>query len=337
MASLRAFLAICYPMVLLLSVNFPISQSIGINYGLLGNNLPPASTAVNLFKQKGWTQIRLFDPNPNALTALKGSGIQIILGTRNEDITTLASSVESATAWFNTYVQPYLENNIISYITVGNEVIPGTSSDSIPAAMGNLHTVLRSRQIMETKVSTVVATTVLANSYPPSATVFSTAAQGTMTSVLKVLSEIGSPLMVNVYPYFAYASDPANIKLEFAQFTSTAPGFKDGELSYFNLFDAMVDGFHWAIEKSGYGSVNLVVAESGWPSAGNGAFTSVELARNYNNKLKEHIGSGAGTPKKPGGLSEGFVFALFNENQKPNEVERNFGLFYPDMTPVYDF
>lgn len=141
--------------------------------------------------------------------------------------------------------------------------------------------------------------------------------------------------MLNVYPYFAYAADPADIKLEYAQFTATSAVVQDRGLSYFNLFDAMVDAFLWAMEAAGAPGVDVVVSESGWPSAGNGQFTSPELAATYNKNFKEHIESNKGTPKRPGASIEGFIFALFNEDQKPAGMEQNFGLFYPNMNPVY--
>jgi hypothetical protein len=60
----------------------------------------------------------------------------------------------------------------------------------------------------------------------------------------------------------------------------------------------------------------------------------MENARAYNQGLIDHVAHG--TPKKPVPI-EVYLFAMFNENQKPGEeTERNFGLFYPtNKAPVY--
>ncbi|KAM2291612.1 hypothetical protein ACFX1S_026847 [Malus domestica] len=185
------------------------------------------------------------------------------------------------------------------------------------------------------KVTTVLPATALGVSYPPSAGQFSGEAAGIMASICPFLNYQGSPLMINVYPYFAYASKASDIPLDYAQFTATKPWLQDGNLSYYNLFDATVDAFFSAIEKSGGPDVAVVVSESGWPSAGNGDFTDTELAGTYVRNFVRHITSNVGTPKRPGAYIEGFVFAMFNENQKPSEEEQNFGIFYPNKKPVY--
>ena len=80
---------------------------------------------------------------------------------------------------------------------------------------------------------------------------------------------------------FSYAADPENISLDHALFQGKAPMFKDGNLTYWNLFDA----FLWALEKIGGTELTVMVGESGWPSAGNGAPTTSELASTYLNQF----------------------------------------------------
>lgn len=143
--------------------------------------------------------------------------------------------------------------------------------------------------------------------------------------------------MINVYPYLAYKSEPGNVRLDYAQFTATDTVVQDGDYSYRNMFDAMVDAFLAAMEKAG-GNVRVVVSESGWPSDGNGNATTSELAGTYNKNFMNHILAKEGTPRRPDEYIEGFIFAMFNENQKPSGEEQHFGLFYPNKqpSPVYD-
>ncbi|XWS48597.1 hypothetical protein CRYUN_Cryun13aG0090200 [Craigia yunnanensis] len=89
----------------------------------------------------------------------------------------------------------------------------------------------------------------------------------------------------------------------------------------------------------GFNDVEIVIAETGWPSMGDSTQVGVDAksAAEYNGNLMRHVTSGAGTPLMPNRTFETYIFALFNENLKPGPTcERNFGLFRPDMTPVYD-
>ncbi|KAK9922134.1 hypothetical protein M0R45_030614 [Rubus argutus] len=89
------------------------------------------------------------------------------------------------------------------------------------------------------------------------------------------------------------------------------------------------------VEKAGGSSLKIVVSGTGWPSAGgDGQVTTKENARIYNSNVINHVKGG--TPKKPEGPMETYIFALFNEDQKQGEeTEKNFGLFYPSKEPVY--
>ncbi|XP_031498553.1 glucan endo-1,3-beta-glucosidase-like [Nymphaea colorata] len=302
---------------------------------MVADNLPAPVDVVKLFTDKGIAAMRLYEPNTDALTALKGSPIEVMLGVRNEDLASIAGSQAAADDWVHTNVAAYSDVKI-KYITAGNEVIPGPNSQYVLPAMQNLLKSLTAASLSSSiRVSTVVSMSVLGSSYPPSQGAFSDVTAAVMSDIVSFLSSNGSPFLANVYPYFAYTGSPGQIALPYALFAGDAPVVQDGALSYHNLFDAMVDALYSALEKAGGSSVGIVISESGWPSAGSDAAT-VANAQAYVNNFISHVTSGDGTPKRPGKPIEAYVFAMFNENQKPGEaVEQNFGLFYPSMQPVY--
>ncbi|KAI6682037.1 hypothetical protein NL676_035918 [Syzygium grande] len=306
----------------------------GVCYGMLGDNLPTPAAAIQLYKNHNIGTLQLYDPNPEALQALGNSGISVILGTKNEDLPNLASSVEAAKSWIDAHVLPYQGVNI-KYIAVGNEVIPGESAQCVLPAMQNLQSALSGSSFSSVATTTAVSGTVLGGSYPPSSGAFTDDAKRALSGILQFLSDTHAPLLINVYPYFAYAANPTNIRLDYALFTAPGPVVRDGDLSYWNLLDAMVDAYYAAMERENFPNVGVAISESGWPSAGNGNFTTPQLALTYNRNFMKKIVAGTGTPKRPDSHLDGNIFAMFNEDLKSAGVEQNFGLFYPDGTPVY--
>lgn len=102
---------------------------------------------------------------------------------------------------------------------------------------------------------------VVVNSSPPSNGVFQD--PSVMSPIVHFLASNGAPLLVSVYPYFAY-KDSSDIDLNFALFEPSSTTVVDANgLTYTNIFDAMVDAVHAALDKAGAGGVGVVVAESG--------------------------------------------------------------------------
>ncbi|PHT87247.1 putative glucan endo-1,3-beta-glucosidase GVI [Capsicum annuum] len=308
-------------------------DGIGVNYGLLGNNLPPPAQVINFLKSKNIQNIRMFDPNTDVLKALENSGISVILGARNEDLQALASDPNFATNWVNTNVIPHASTVNIAYISAGNEVIPGPYATFVLGALQSLDSALKANNL-NIPVTTTAALNVLGTSYPPSNGAFSEDSIQFMKPVAIFLAARQSPLLANIYPYLAYSGDPTHIQLDYALSRSTAPIESDGSFQYNNLFSAMLDSLYAALEKIEQSSVEVVVAETGWPSAGD-VYATKGNAQTYANNLISHVSSGHGTPRRPGKALKTYIFALFNENEKPAGTEQNYGLFYPDMTEVY--
>ncbi|RZC76114.1 hypothetical protein C5167_000211 [Papaver somniferum] len=307
---------------------------IGVCYGTVADNLPSPQEVINLYKKYGIQMMRIFSPTPEILEALRGTGILLSVGIVNDDLKALSSSQESANSWVATNIVPYKDNVTFGWITAGNEVIPGTLAQYVPGAMTNIYNALVNVSLDQIKVTTVVPASALGATYPPSAGAFKDEVVDVMTQISKFLQSHGAQLMVNVYPYFAYAENSADISLPYAQFAADTP-IVDGNLNYYSLYAAMVDSFNAALEKIGTPDVVVAVSESGWPSAGNEPYSSIENAKAYNTNLMSHVLS-EGTPRRPNQEYDVFLFAMFNEDLKqPAGVEQNFGLFYPNMEPVY--
>lgn len=311
-------------------------DKIGVNYGMLGN-LPPADQVVRLMMNNNIGKMRIFEANTNALKAFANSGIDVIVGVENFRLQELGSSQEAADSWVNNSIVPFYPATNIKYIAVGNEILANTNDGLyLLPAMRNIQAAVQNKNLQNNiKVSTAHNMNVIGIGFPPSNGDFRDDLKATMGSMLKFLSDHGSPFMANVYPYFSYIGNRDAISLDYALFKSTSTVVQDRDRNYNNLFDAMADTLFSAIEALGYSTVPLVITETGWPSAGEDVAT-VENAQSYNNNLIKHVLSNVGTPMRPGKDIETYIFALFNENSKPgDETERHFGLFNPDQTPAY--
>ncbi|XP_008778544.2 glucan endo-1,3-beta-glucosidase-like isoform X2 [Phoenix dactylifera] len=316
-------------------------SGIGVNYGKLGNNLPPpAQVAQFLARNTVIDRVKLFDTDPATLQAFDNTDLAIDVTISNDLIPNL-TNLSFAKYWIQANILPYIAATNITRILVGNEVVSAADKSliaSLVPAMQNLHTALVGASLQhKIKVSSPHSLGILAASAPPSVGRFQ---DGYDTAVMKplltFLRATGSPFMVNPYPFFGSTRDT----LDYALFRLNSGVVDDNTgLTYTNMLDAQLDAIFSAMKLLGFTDVEIVVAETGWPSMGDAWEVGADMdsARDYNKNLVRHAASGIGTPLMPNRTFDTYIFSLFNENLKPGPTsERNFGLFYPNMTPVYD-
>lgn len=69
---------------------------LGVCYGELGQDLPPISTTIKLLKELHADAVRLYDANPSVLTALRGTGIGVIVSVLDSELQDFAQNPTTA-------------------------------------------------------------------------------------------------------------------------------------------------------------------------------------------------------------------------------------------------
>ncbi|XP_059277298.1 glucan endo-1,3-beta-glucosidase 12-like [Lycium ferocissimum] len=331
--------------ILLLSfLSVANSGSVGINYGRIANNLPSPVQVVQLLKTQGVNKVKLYDTDSNVLKSLSGSNISVTVALPNEQLSDAASKQSFTDSWVQSNILSYYPKTLIEFIAVGNEVFadPNNTTRFLVPAMKNVYSSLVKYNVAsKIKVTSPVALSALGNSYPSSSGSFKPdLIEPVIKPMLGFLKQTGSPLMVNIYPFFAYIANTDTISLDYALFRDnkgqTDP--KNG-LVYKSLFEAQIDAVYAAMKALNFDDVAMAISETGWPSKGDESEVGATAANAaaYNGNLVRRVLTGSGTPLKPNEPLNVYLFALFNENQKPGPTsERNYGLFYPNQQKVYN-
>lgn len=331
-------------------------QQVGVCYGTFADNQPSAQEAVALVQSVGIRRMRLYGPDHNALQSLRNTNIEVMLGVPNEQLQWIASSQGNANRWIQDNVRNYQDVNF-RFIVVGNGITPvhdqtSQFSQFVLQAMQNIQNAISAFGLQNRmRVSTAVdQSEILTPSYQPSQAEFRPEARQFIDPIIRFLNNNNNaPLLVNLHPFFSYVykkadipidleaqahREPRSARLDYATFRSSLTTVTDGPLTYTNVFDAMVDSVHSALEKAGGSSLDVVVSEIGWPTAGDNA-ANMDNARTHNVGLMNHVHN-YGTPKRPQKRIETYIFNLFDENKKDQEIQRHWGIFWNNKQAKYD-
>ncbi|XP_074561018.1 glucan endo-1,3-beta-glucosidase 14-like [Curcuma longa] len=335
----------CFLLCLLLSgqVIQILGIAVGINYGQIANNLPSPNRVASLLRSLNVSRVKLYDADQNVLSAFINTDIEFVIGIGNENVSTMTDPAK-ALGWLRQHVLPYLPFTKITCITVGNEIFKGNDTvlmaNLLPAMQSVYQGLVSLGLDKKVNVASAHSLDMLGNSYPPSAGSFKQDLAVYIQPILDFHSMTKSPFLINAYPYFAYKANAGTVSLDYVLFELNA-GVTDPltNLNYDNMLYAQIDAVYAAVRAWGHPDIEVGISETGWPSRGDSdeIGATPENAAKYNGNLLQRIAMKQGTPMNPSVPVDIYVFALFNEDLKPGPTsERNYGLFYPDGTPVYN-
>ncbi|XP_007211541.2 glucan endo-1,3-beta-glucosidase 1 [Prunus persica] len=318
---------------------------VGVNIGTDVSNLLSPSDLVSFLQVQQINHIRLYDADPDILKALAKTKIRVIISVPNNQILAIGSSNTTAASWVGRNVVAYYPETLITGIAVGDEVlttVPSSAPLLLPAIQ-SLYTALVAANLhTHVKISTPHAASIILDPFPPSQAFFNQSWTQIVLPLLQFLSKTGSPLMMNLYPYYVFMQNKGVVPLDNALFKPLTPSKEMVDpntlLHYTNVLDAMIDAAYFSMKNLNITDVVVLVTESGWPSKADSKepFATIDNADTYNSNLIKHVFDRSGTPLHPETTSSVYIYELFNEDlRSPPVSEANWGLFYGNSSAVY--
>ncbi|WVZ91949.1 hypothetical protein U9M48_038055 [Paspalum notatum var. saurae] len=322
-----------------------VEAAVGVNWGTVSAHRMPPPVVVDLLRANGIAKVKLFDADVAVLRALAGSGVEVMVGVRNEALAGIAASRAAADAWVAQNVSRYVAARggvDIRYIAVGNEPFLTSyqgqfQSYVLPAVTNIQQSLVKANLASYIKIVVPCNADAYQSASIPSQGVFRSDLTQIMTQLAAFLSTTGAPFMVNIYPFISLYQS-SDFPQDYAFFDGSSHPVVDGPNVYYNAFDGNFDTLVSALSKIGYGQLPIAIGEVGWPTEG-ATIANLATARAFNQGLISHVLSNKGTPLRPGVPPvDVYLFSLLDEEQKsilPGNFERHWGLFSFDGQTKY--
>lgn len=317
-------------------------SGLGANWGTQSSHPLPPATVVQMLKENGFQKVKLFDAEEGTMSALRKSGLEVMVGIPNDMLAVLATSMNAANSWVSTNVSAYINDGVnIRYVAVGNEPFLQTYNGSFlqttfPALQNIQGALIKAGLSNQVKVTIPLNADVYnSQSGRPSDGDFRSDIRDLMLAIVKFLSDNAAVFTVNIYPFISLYSD-SNFPVDYAFFEGFSSGVVDGSVTYSNMFDANLDTLIWALKKNGFANLPVIVGEIGWPTDGD-TNANTQYAQKFNQGFMNHISTGQGTPMRSGPI-DAYLFSLIDEDEKsiqPGNFERHWGLYTYDGWPKY--
>ncbi|XP_020092807.1 glucan endo-1,3-beta-glucosidase 8-like [Ananas comosus] len=323
----------------------PTAEGLGMNWGTMATHPLPPKIVVQLLKDNGIKNVKLFDADASTMSALAGSGIEVMVAIPN-NMLGMMTDYDTARQWVDRNVTRYnFDGGVtIKYVAVGNEPFLTSYNGSFLnvtfPALQNIQNALNEAGVGDTIKATVPLNADVYNSPSsnpvPSAGRFRSNINDLMTQIVVFLNQSNAPFTVNIYPFLSLYDNP-NFPFDYAFFDGTSNPVMDNGIAYTNVFDANFDTLVSALKAVGLGNLPIIVGEVGWPTDGD-INAKASYAQRFYNGLLKRLASNTGTPLRPNQYIEVYLFSLIDEDAKsiqPGNFERHWGILRYDGQPKF--
>ncbi|KAJ1293268.1 hypothetical protein BS78_01G054700 [Paspalum vaginatum] len=342
LAALRAWLCLLAAM----AAGAATAEALGMNWGTQATHKLPPKVVVQMLKDNGIKKVKLFDADQDTLSALAGTGIEVMVAIPNVLLDRI-TDYDTAKEWVRRNVSRYnFDGGVtIKYVAVGNEPFlasyNGTFDKVTFPALQNIQNALNEAGLGDSVKATVPLNADVymspENNPVPSAGRWRPDISGLMTQMVQFLANNSAPFTVNIYPFISlYLNDNFPVDFAFFDGEGVTPVLDNG-VSYTNVFDANFDTLVAALKASGHGDLPVIVGEVGWPTDGDKHASNPSAQRFYSGLLRR-LAANTGTPVRPNQYIEVYLFGLLDEDLKsvaPGNFERHWGILRYDGQPKY--
>ncbi|KAL9150616.1 hypothetical protein ABFS82_11G000600 [Erythranthe guttata] len=319
-------------------------RSLGVNWGTMASHKLPPKVVVQMLIDNGIKKVKLFDADQSTMTALAGTGIEVMVAIPNDQLSVMAS-FDRAKQWVRRNVTRYNFNGgvNIKYVAVGNEPFLTAYNNSFLnttfPALENIQNALNEAGVGDSIKATVPLNADVYGSPEdnpvPSAGRFRTDIIYQMTQIVQFLDKNKAPFTINIYPFLSlYANE--HFPFDYAFFDGVSNPIMDNGIQYTNVFDANFDTLVSSLKAVQLGDMPIIVGEVGWPTDGD-KNANINYALRFYKALLQRLAGNKGTPLRPGYI-EVYLFGLIDEDFKsiaPGKFERHWGIFRYDGQPKF--
>ncbi|EYU20663.1 hypothetical protein MIMGU_mgv1a018565mg [Erythranthe guttata] len=288
---------------------------------MASHKLPP-KVVVQMLIDNGIKKVKLFDADQSTMTALAGTGIEVMVAIPNDQLSVMAS-FDRAKQWVRRNVTRYNFNGgvNIKYVAVGNEPFLTAYNNSFLnttfPALENIQNALNEAGVGDSIKATVPLNADVYGSPEdnpvPSAGRFRTDIIYQMTQIVQFLDKNKAPFTINIYPFLSlYANE--HFPFDYAFFDGVSNPIMDNGIQYTNVFDANFDTLVSSLKAVQLGDMPIIVGEVGWPTDGD-KNANINYALRFYKALLQRLAGNKGTPLRPGYI-EVYLFGLIDEDFK---------------------